>query len=121
MMNTTTFSAIALIATATIAFADGSTASDYADSRVIEFCGADHVNEMQAEDDVRANPDGYFVVSLQEQVSLGDPRIILTTADTPYLCTRSAATPDMDQTNALQNADTRVVSWLFVPARPNGN
>lgn len=107
-----------------IAFtAQGALASDDAtsriDSRVAERCGADHVNEVASPDDVRANPDGFYVASLNEQVSLGDARIVFTTSDAgPYLCTRSAATPEMDTTNAILNADRRVTSWLFVPHHP---
>ena len=49
-----------------------------ADSRFVKFCGPDHVNEVASEADIRPNPDGYYVASLREQVSEGDPRIVLT-------------------------------------------
>ena len=51
---------------------------------------------------------------LREQVS-EDPRIILSTSDEFYLCTRTAATPDMDSTKALLLMKERVVKYLFVP------
>ena len=47
--------------------------------------------------------------------SEGDPRIILTTSDEFYLCTRTAATPDMDTTKALLLMRERTVKYLFVP------
>ena len=86
-----------------------------ADSRIVKFCGPAHVNEVASEDDVRPNPDGYYVTSLREQVSEGDPRIILTTSDEFYLCTRPAATPDMETTKALLLMHERTVKYLFVP------
>lgn len=48
-----------------------------ADSHIARFCGPDHDNEVASEDDVRPNPDGFYVASLREQVSKGDHRIIL--------------------------------------------
>ncbi|MCF6117169.1 hypothetical protein L2449_09610 [Mesorhizobium muleiense] len=86
-----------------------------ADSRIARFCGPDHANEVASGDDVRSNPDGFYVVSLREQVSEGDPRIMLTTSDAFYLCTRSVATPDMDATKALLLMNERTVKYLFVP------
>lgn len=86
-----------------------------ADSRIVKFCGADHVNEAASEDDVRPNPGGFYVASLREQVSEGDPRIILSTSDAFYLCTRTAATPDMDTSKALLLMQERMVKYLFVP------
>jgi hypothetical protein len=91
-----------------------------ADSRIAKFCGPDHVNEVASQDDVRPNPAGYYVASLREQVSEGDPRIVLTTSDDFYLCTRSAATPDMDSTKALLLMKERVVKYLFVPVIRRG-
>jgi len=85
------------------------------DSRIAEFYGPDHVNEVASADDVRANPAGDYVASLREQVSEGDPRIVLTTSDEFYLCTRTAATPDMDATKALLLMRERTVRYLFVP------
>jgi len=46
---------------------------------------------------------------------LGDPRIIQTTSDDFYLCTRPAAIPDMDATKALLLMHERTVKYLFVP------
>jgi hypothetical protein len=86
-----------------------------ADSRIARFCGPDHVNEVASEDDVRPNPDGFYVASVREQLSQGDPRIILTNGDHFYFCTRPAATPDMDATKALMLMRERVVKYLFVP------
>jgi hypothetical protein len=86
-----------------------------ADSRIATLCGADHVNELASQDDVRPTPDGYYVASLGEQVSEGDPRIILGTSDEFYLCTRPAATPDMDTTKALLLMHERTLKYLFVP------
>lgn len=91
-----------------------------ADSRMAKLCGADHVNEVASVDDVRPNPDGYYVASIREQVSEDDPRIILTTSDEFYLCTRSAATPDMDASKALLLKRERVVKYLFVPVVRRG-
>ena len=86
-----------------------------ADSRIARFCGPDHVNEAASEDDVRPNPAGFYVTSLREQVSEGDPRIILSTSDEFYVCTRPAATPDMDSSKALLLMHERTVKYLFVP------
>lgn len=86
-----------------------------ADSRIAELCGSDHVNEVASKDDVRSNPDGFYVTSLREQVSEDDPRIILSPVDDFYLCTRPAATPDMDATKALLSMHERAVKYLFVP------
>ena len=86
-----------------------------ADSRIAKLCGPDHVNEIASEDDVRPNPAGFYVTSLREQVSEGDPRIILSTSDEFYLCTRPAATPDMDSSKALLLMHERTVKYLFVP------
>ena len=86
-----------------------------ADSRIARLCGPDHVNEVASADDVSANPAGYYVASLREQIYEGDPRIVLTTSDEFYLCTRTAATPDMDATKALLLMRERTVKYLFVP------
>jgi hypothetical protein len=91
-----------------------------ADSRIARFCGPDHVNEVASADDVSANPGGFYVASLREQVSEGDPRIMLTTSDEFYLCTRPAATPDMDTTKALLLMNERTVKYLFVPVIRRG-
>ena len=68
--------------------------------------------------DVRANPEGYYVASLSEQVSLGDPRIIVTMADAFHLCTRSAATPATDSTKAILLMRKRTVKYLLVSFTP---
>jgi hypothetical protein len=86
-----------------------------ADSRIAKLCGSDHVNEAAANDDVRPNPAGFYVASLREQVSMGDPRIVLRSGDDFYLCTRPAATPDMDSAKALLLMKERTVKYLFVP------
>lgn len=91
-----------------------------ADSRIARFCGPDHDNDVASEDDVRPYPTGYDVVSLSEQVSEGDPRIFLTDGDEFYLCTRSAATPDMEATKALLLMHERTVKYLFVPVLRRG-
>ena len=91
-----------------------------ADPRIGNFCGRDHVNEAASEDDIRPNPAGYYVASLREQVSEGDPRIVLTTSDGFHLCTRSAATPNMDSAKALLLMHERIVKYLFVPVVPRG-
>ncbi|KQZ95336.1 hypothetical protein ASD64_18825 [Mesorhizobium sp. Root157] len=86
-----------------------------ADSRIVKLCGPDHVNEAASRGDVRPNPEGFYVTSLREQVREGDPRIIVSTSDEFYLCTRPAATPDMDTTKALLLMHERTVRYLFVP------
>jgi hypothetical protein len=91
-----------------------------ADSRFAKLCGPDHVNEVASEGDVRSNPAGFYVTSLREQVSEGDPRIIVSPSDDFYLCTRSAATPDMDTSKALLLMHERTVKYLFVPVIPRG-
>jgi hypothetical protein len=92
-----------------------------AEPRVAELCGPGHVNEMASETDVTANPAGFFVASLREQLSSRDPRIILSPVDGFYLCTRSAATPDMDTSKALLLMRERTVRYLFVPIVRQGN
>lgn len=86
-----------------------------ADADIAKLCGPVHVNEVASADDVLAYPAGYYVASLKEQVSLGDPRIMLTSNDAFYLCTRPAATPDMDATKAMLLMHERAVKYLFVP------
>ena len=106
------------IAIATILAICAANPSFAEDSRIVRLCGTGHTNEVAAQDDVRANPGGYYVASLSEQLSTGDPRIILSTADGPYLCTRSAATPLMDAIKAILLMNERTVKYLFVPAMP---
>jgi hypothetical protein len=90
-----------------------STGTAYAESRIMDLCGDGHVNE--ADDDVVAYPDGYYIRGLQTQLSHGDPRIVNATGDEFHLCTRSAATPDMDTSTALSLMNERTVKYLFVP------
>ena len=90
------------------------------DSRVADLCGAGHVNEVAAPDDVRANPAGFYVVSLNQQIPLGDPRLVFTNAEAPHLCTRAVATPGMDTANAISSGHRRITSWLFVRFHPMG-
>ena len=91
-----------------------------ADSRIAKLCGSEHVNEVASDVDVRPNPVGFYVASLGEQVSDRDPRLILSTDDAFYLCTRTAATPDMDTSKALLLMHERVVKYLFVPSIRRG-
>jgi hypothetical protein len=95
-----------------------------ADSRIERFCGPDHENEVASPWDVQPNPDGYYVVSLSEQVGDGDPRIILTNDPVFHLCTRTIATPEMSATEVHSLGGARMVDYLFVPisewsARPS--
>ena len=92
-----------------------STSTAYAKSRIIDLCGDGHVNEVAAAADVAANPDGYYIRSLQTQLSHDDPRIVNAIGAEFHLCTRSAATPDMDATTALLLMNERTVKYLFVP------
>lgn len=108
--------AAAMASTATTVLAD-----DIRDSRIAGLCGADHVNEATSIGDVAANPDGYYIASIGEQLSLGDPRVVLTNDAEPYFCTRSAALPFMDSTNFARLQDQRVARWLFVQPHPWGN
>jgi hypothetical protein len=92
-----------------------------AESRISDLCGSDHVNEITSETDVRPNPAGFYITSLREQISDRDPRIILGPVDGFYLCTRVAATPDMDTAKALLLMRERTVKYLFVPVVRQGN
>lgn len=100
---------------AALAVVAATQSSAAADSRVAMLCGSDHSNEAASPDDVRPNPDGFFVASIREQVSEGDLRIVRSTRDDFYLCTRAAATPDMDATKAFLLMKERTVKYLFVP------
>lgn len=91
-----------------------------ADTRIAELCGSGHVNEVASESDVSPNPVGFYVASLGEQISDRDARIILSTGDAFYLCTRTAATPDMDASKALLLMHERMVKYLFVPVIRRG-
>ena len=101
---------IAIAAIATLA-----SGAAFADSRVNALCGVGHMNEAVTSDDVIANPDGFYISSLETQISHGDPRLIHTTGTAFHLCTASAATPDMDTTMALSLMNERRVKFLFVP------
>ena len=112
MMRTTFIIAFALLLAAP--------AAAEADSRIAKFCGPDHVNEVASQDDVRPNPAGFYVASLREQVREGDLRILLTASDEYYLCTRSAATPNMEMSEFQLLMNERRVKYLFVPVIRRG-
>ena len=103
---------LALIITAALVSANVASA---ADSRITEVCGINHRNELVSFDDASANPAGHYIASLKVQLYRGDPRIIATNDDTFHLCTRSAATPDMEATRAILMMNERTVRYLFVP------
>ena len=82
---------------------------------VDQLCGQGHINETNEQQDVVSNPDGYFVHSLQEQISHGDPRIVHAVGQEFHLCTQSPATPEMDANQLFLIPDERGVKYLFVP------
>jgi hypothetical protein len=86
-----------------------------AQSAIDQNCGQGHVNQTTVQGDVTANPDGYYVRSLQTQLSHGDPRIVRAVGGEYHLCTRPAETPDMDATQATLLKNGRVVKFLFIP------
>lgn len=86
-----------------------------ADTRIDALCGEGHINEMVSAQDVTANPDGYFIKSLQTQISHGDMRLIKASTRGFHLCTRSMATPEMDTAMAMLLMDEVDVKYLFVP------
>jgi hypothetical protein len=86
-----------------------------AQSTIDQMCGQGHVNEIAKLGDVTENPDGYYVRDLQVQLSHGDPRIIRTIGQAFHLCTRGAATPNMESSAALLLMNERRVKFLFVP------
>lgn len=88
-----------------------------AETMIDTLCGAGHVNEVAA-GDVVANPDGYYVRSLRVQLSHGDARIVQAVGKEFHLCTRTAATPDMDAHKARLLMNERGVRYLFVPVCP---
>ena len=95
-----------------------------ADSRIERFCGAGHENETASPWDVEANPDGYYVASLNAQISEGDPRIIITNDPGFHLCTTAVALPGMSENEIYRLQGKREVKFLFVPisdwsARPS--
>jgi hypothetical protein len=87
----------------------------HAETRIDTLCGTAHQNEVAGSQDVTANPDGYYIVSLRTQLSHDDARIVKATGEVFHLCTRSAATPDMETNRALLLMQTREVKYLFVP------
>ena len=92
-----------------------------AGSRIDALCGDGHVSEAIATDDVTANPNGYYILSLRTQLSHGDPRLVMNVGKAFHLCTRPAATPDMDAGKAGPLMKERAVRYLFVPmACPDG-
>lgn len=93
-----------ILAQTAIAFLIASTAQ--AETRIDTLCGSGHRNEIAGAEDVRTNPGGYFIVSLRLQLSHGDPRIQFTAGDTFHLCTTSAATPDMETSQACSCSNT---------------
>lgn len=90
--------------------------SALAETRIDALCGSGHLNEVAGPEDVQDNPAGYYIVSLRTQLSHGDPRIVQATGEVFHLCTRSAATPEIETGRALLLMQTRTVKYLFVPA-----
>ncbi|MGR3617702.1 MAG: hypothetical protein ACU0BB_16915 [Paracoccaceae bacterium] len=88
-----------------------------AQSMIDQLCEPGHVSEIAAQGDVTSNPDGYYVRSLQTQLSHGDLRIIPAVGTVYHLCTRPAATPEMGTTKAMLLEDDRVIKYLFVPVK----
>lgn len=86
-----------------------------AQSMIDERCGQDHMNQIAGLGDVISNPDGYYVRSLQTQISHGDPRIVRAVGREYHLCIRSVATPNLDANEALLYKNERMVKFLFVP------
>lgn len=96
-------------------------AAAQAESRIDALCGPGHVNEAVSLEDIDANPDGYYIRSLKTQIRHGDPRIVQAVGDVFHLCTRPAATPEMDSTLANLLINEREVKYLFVPLCPKTN
>jgi len=86
-----------------------------AQSRIDQLCGQGHANQTAGQGDVMENPDGYYVRSLQTQLSHGDPRIVQAVGIAFHLCTRRAATPDMDSSQAINLLNQHEIKYLFVP------
>ena len=89
-----------------------------AESKIDKLCGPGHVSEAASAEDVSANPDGYYIRSMQVQLRNGDPRIVRARGNAYHMCTRPAATPDMDASRAILMEGERVVKYLFVPIAP---
>lgn len=83
-------------------------------SVIDQLCGLDQVNQATVQGDVTSNPDGYYVRSLQTQLSHGDPRIIRAVGREYHLCTGPAATPDMDANQVMLLNTGRAVKYLFI-------
>lgn len=86
-----------------------------AQSVIDQLCGSNHVKQTIANDDVTSNPDGYYVRSLQTQLSHGDRRIVPAVGSEYHLCTRPAATPDMHASQVMLLKNGRVIQYLFIP------
>lgn len=86
-----------------------------AQSTIDQHCGEGAINQAVSLGDVVANPDGYYVRSLRTQLSHGDARIRQAVGTTFFLCTRSAATPDMDVSGISNAAGRNEITYLFVP------
>lgn len=90
-------------------------ANVHAQSLIDVHCGADHKNELATNQVVIENPDGYYLPDMQIQLSNGDPRIIRAVGSEFHLCTREAATPEMNITLLFSLPRKREVTYLFVP------
>lgn len=86
------------------------------DPRIDSMCGAGHENELVSTDDFAPNPAGFYIKSLNTQLEPGDPSIVLTAMDEPWLCTRPAGNPSMSHAEAMAVSDQKVLKFLFVPA-----
>lgn len=87
-----------------------------AQSIIDQRCGPNHINQIATQGDLVANPDGYYVRSLQTQLSHGDPRIVQAVGREYHLCTRPASTPDMDTNQTILFKNERTIKYLFVPS-----
>lgn len=113
VLSTTTGTLIAAFAVTTLVTGLATVAR--AESKIETLCGASHINEILGAGDIHSNPDGFYVHSLAQQVSHGDPRIISAVGKGFHLCTTAAATPDMEANRALLLQGQRRVKYLFVP------
>lgn len=86
------------------------------DSRIATMCGAGHQNELETQADFVPNPAGFYVKSVNTQLEIDDPRVVLTAMKAAYLCTRQAGDPSMSHAEAMALSDQKVVKVLFVPA-----
>ena len=97
-----TTTAIAIVGFANIATANQTT---HEDSRISQYCGADHQNELASADDVELKIEGYTVKSLGALIDPRDPRVVPAFVSQPYLCTDGASS----------------VKYLFVPSADWGD